>query len=81
MTKVKDFLSVLKDGLLLTLFLLLIFFPLYFNKMLERAGFTEGSLMGFSWKQKALESKEVAGLVSATCNKRRFTDGTDAGAA
>lgn len=60
MTKTKDFLSLLKDGLLLILFLLLIFFPSYFNRMLERAGFTEGSLMGFSWKQKAIESKAVA---------------------
>ena len=60
MNKLKDFLSVFKDGLLLCLFLLLIFFPSYFNKMLERAGFTEGSLMGFSWKQKAIQSKEVA---------------------
>ena len=60
MTKVKDFLSVFKDGLLLIIFLLLIFFPSYFNRMLERAGFTEGSMMGFSWKQKAIESKAVA---------------------
>lgn len=60
MTKIKDFIAVFKDGLLLILFLLLLFFPSYFNKMLERAGFTEGSLMGLSWKQKAIESKEVA---------------------
>lgn len=60
MTKVKDFLSLFKDGVLIAMFLLLIIFPSYFNTILERAGFTEGSMMGFSWKQKAIETKEVA---------------------
>ena len=60
MSKIKDFLSIFKDVVLIALFLLLICFPALFNGILERAGFTEGSLMGFSWKQKAQQSKEVA---------------------
>ena len=60
MTKVKDFIALLKDAVLLCFFLLLIFFPSFFNGILQKAGFTEGSIMGFNWKQKALESKEVA---------------------
>ncbi len=60
MSKIKDFLSIFKDAVLIALFLLLICFPALFNGILERAGFTEGSLMGFSWKQKAQQSKEVA---------------------
>ena len=60
MTKVKDFLSVFKDGVLIAMFLLLIIFPSSFNKMLERAGFTEGSFGGFTWKQKAEQLNEVA---------------------
>lgn len=60
MSKIKDFLSIFKDVVLIALFLLLICFPALFNGILERAGFTEGSLMGFSWKQRAKESRAVA---------------------
>ncbi len=60
MDKAKSILSILKDGFLLILFLLLLFFPAAFNRLLERAGFTEGSFMGFTWKQKAIESRQVA---------------------
>lgn len=60
MTKIKDFIALVKEGLLLILFLLLLFFPSYINNILIRAGFTEGSLMGLTWKQKAIKIKEVA---------------------
>ncbi len=60
MNKVKDFIAILRDGLLLCMFLLLLFFPVVFNGILERAGFSEGTLMGFTWKKKALESQKVA---------------------
>jgi preprotein translocase subunit SecF len=60
MTRIKDFLSIFKDAVLIVLFLLLICFPALLNGILERAGFTEGSMMGFTWKQKAQQSKEVA---------------------
>ena len=60
MNKVKDFISIFRDGSLLCLFFLLLFFPALFNGILERAGFTEGSFMGFTWKEKAIESKQVA---------------------
>jgi len=45
---------------LLFLVLLLLIFPTTFNRVLERAGFTEGNFMGLTWKQKALQSKQVA---------------------
>jgi hypothetical protein len=60
MEKIKNIVSLFKDGLLLVLFLLLLFLPTLFNRILERAGFTEGSIMGFTWKEKAIESKKVA---------------------
>jgi hypothetical protein len=60
MTKIKDFLSIFKDALLIVLFLLLLCFPKSFNSILENAGFTEASILGFDWEKKAIESKEVA---------------------
>ena len=60
MIKIKDFISIFRDGLLLILFLLLIFFPSALNDMLSKAGFTQGSVMGFTWEDKAMQSKEVA---------------------
>jgi hypothetical protein len=60
MEKVKNFVSLLKDSLLLALFVLLLFFPTSFNNIFTKAGFTEGSLMGFTWKEKAMQAKAVA---------------------
>lgn len=60
MTKIKDLISIFRDGLLLILFILLIFFPTTLNDMLTKAGFTQGSVMGFTWEDKAMQSKEVA---------------------
>ncbi len=60
MTKIKDLISIVRDGLLLILFILLIFFPTTLNDMLTKAGFTQGSVMGFTWEDKAMQSKEVA---------------------
>ena len=60
MEKAKNLISILKDGLLLVFFLLLLVFPDHLNSILVRAGFIDGSVMGFNWKQKAIESKNVA---------------------
>lgn len=60
MEKYKDFLSVSRDTILLLLFLFLIFFPNTINRILVNAGFTEISVMGATWKQKALDSKQLA---------------------
>jgi hypothetical protein len=60
MEKIKNIISILKDGILVLLFILLICFPAFFNGILVRAGFTDGSVMGFNWKKKAIESKQVA---------------------
>jgi hypothetical protein len=58
--KFKDFFAMCREGLLVGLFLLLLVFPGCFNSILERAGFTDGSFMGFTWKNKALQSQQVA---------------------
>jgi thiamine biosynthesis lipoprotein ApbE len=60
MDKVKDFISIIRDGILLCLFVLLIFLPSSLNDMLTKAGFVQGSVMGFTWEDKAMRSKEIA---------------------
>lgn len=56
----KDALGALKEALIIGVFIMLLLFPGCLNSILLNAGFTEASVMGFTWKQKALESKEVA---------------------
>jgi hypothetical protein len=55
----KDLVSLLRDGALLLLAVLLVAFPLQFNAMLTDAGFEEGSLVGFKWKSKLIESNRA----------------------
>lgn len=45
----KDFVSLLRDGALVVLALMLVAFPAKFNLMLENAGFKEGNIAGFKW--------------------------------
>jgi ElaB/YqjD/DUF883 family membrane-anchored ribosome-binding protein len=56
----KDALAVAREALIVALFLLLVFWPTGFNSMLERAGFTKGSLLGFEWEKKIKASTEEA---------------------
>lgn len=51
----KDLVALLRDSLLFALALLLLF-PKTFNTMLVEAGFEEGSVVGFRWKSKLVES-------------------------
>jgi len=56
----KDALASFRELLLVLTFLLLLTFPGCVNTILVKAGFTDGSVMGFNWKQKAIESNDVA---------------------
>ena len=58
--RTKDVLAVAREALIVALFLLLISWPAGFNSLLERAGFTKGSLMGFEWEKKIKASTEQA---------------------
>lgn len=52
----KDLVSLLRDFAIFVLALLLLVFPGQFNSILVNAGFEEGSLVGFKWKSKLVES-------------------------
>lgn len=55
----KDLVSLLRDSALFILAVLLIAFPVQFNAILVNAGFEEGSLVGFKWKSKLVESDKA----------------------
>jgi hypothetical protein len=55
----KDFVALLRDAALFLLAVLLIAFPGRFNSMLVAAGFEEGSVVGFKWKSKLVESNRA----------------------
>ena len=46
----KDLVSLLRDSGLLLLVVLLVAFPTTLNSVLVKAGFEEGSFVGFKWK-------------------------------
>jgi len=54
----KDFVSLLRDGALFILAFLLVVFPAQFNSILINAGFQEGSIAGFKWKQNLVDSND-----------------------
>ena len=62
----KDLVSLLRDGAIFILALLLIVFPIQFNSILVKAGFEEGSLVGFKWKSKLVESDKALKDAQAT---------------
>jgi hypothetical protein len=55
----KDLVSLLRDGAIFVLAVLLIVFPVQFNSILVNAGFEEGSVVGFKWKSKLVESDKA----------------------
>ena len=55
----KDLVSLLRDGALFLLALLLVAFPAQFNSILVHAGFEEGSVVGFTWKSSLVDSNEA----------------------
>jgi hypothetical protein len=69
----KDVVSSLRDSALLLLALLLLAFPTSLNSTLVKAGFEEGSCVGFKWKSKLVESdaalKEARATIADLQNK------------
>jgi len=55
----KNLVSLLRDTLLLALGVLLLIFPTTFNGILVSAGFDEGSVVGFKWKAKLVDSDQA----------------------
>jgi hypothetical protein len=55
----KDCVSLLRDATLFLLAALLVVFPTTFNSILVQAGFEEGSIVGFKWKSKLIESNSA----------------------
>ncbi len=55
----KDLVALLRDGALVMLAILLLLFPAKFNDLLVRAGFEEGSIVGFKWKANLLEANDA----------------------
>ncbi|MDD2725387.1 MAG: hypothetical protein PHH59_15380 [Methylovulum sp.] len=47
----KEISSLFKELILLSLFIMLLIWPENFNSLLTRAGFEEGSVVGFKWKK------------------------------
>ena len=62
----KDMVALLRDLALFILALLLLVFPVKFNGLLTSAGFEEGSLVGFKWKGKLLDSDAALKETRAT---------------
>lgn len=55
----KDLVALLRDGTLVILALLLLLFPGKFNDLLVRAGFEEGSIVGFKWKANLIDANDA----------------------
>ncbi len=62
----KDLVALLRDSALLLLAVLLIALPATFNDILQKAGFEEGSVVGFKWKTKLVESDAALKEAQAT---------------
>lgn len=55
----KDIVALLRDATLFVLAMLLLVFPAQFNTILVDAGFEEGSVVGFKWKSKLIDSNQA----------------------
>lgn len=62
----KDLVSLLRDLALFLLAALLLLFPSKLNTLLTSAGFEEGSLVGFKWKAKLVDSDSALKEARAT---------------
>ena len=56
--KLKDTLTVIRESILVILFLILLLFPSVINSVLTKAGFTKGSILGFDWEKQIQASKD-----------------------
>ncbi len=62
----RDIFSLLRDAAVFVLALLLLLFPTRLNEVLTRAGFEEGSIVGFKWKSQLVEADEALKEAQAT---------------
>lgn len=62
----KDIFALLRDGSLFLLAILLLFFPAKLNDVLTNAGFEEGSIVGFKWKARLVETDDALKAANAT---------------
>ena len=62
----KDLFALLRDSSLFGLALLLVAFPRQLNDVLTSAGFEEGSIVGFKWKARLVESDDALKTANAT---------------
>ena len=62
----KDLFALLRDLSLFLLAALLLLFPARLNDVLMRAGFEEGSIVGFKWKSGLVESDDALKAAKAT---------------
>lgn len=62
----KDFIALLRDSIIFILFLLILFFPKTINNSLSNAGFIEGEIAGFTWKNQIKESNDKTKIVGQT---------------
>ncbi len=71
----KDSVALLRDVALFILALLLLVFPGTFNNLLSKAGFEEGSFVGFKWKGKFLQADDTLVKAQATINDLTVQNG------
>jgi uncharacterized phage infection (PIP) family protein YhgE len=57
-SNLKDTLTVVRDGVLVIIFVLLLVFPASINKQLTAAGFTKGTIAGFEWEKQIADSNQ-----------------------
>jgi len=62
----KDLVALFRDGSIMVLAVTLIAFPQTLNDMLVQAGFEEGSVVGFKWKARLLQSDDALKNARAT---------------
>lgn len=67
----KDLSALLRDFVLLLIGGLLLLFPAYFNDVLVKAGFEEGSIIGLKWKAKLVQADEVLKEANVTITNLR----------
>ena len=67
----KDIVALLRDGALLVMAVLLIFWPTRVNSILVDAGFEEGSFAGLTWKAKLSETDDALVEAQATIEDLR----------
>lgn len=64
----KNALALLRDFVLFVLAMLLLVYPTKLNDILTRAGFEEGSIVGFKWKAKLIDSDAALKEAMVTIN-------------